>query len=153
MKETKELELEIKHSKTFGDYVRNNAGEMMVSRDAREFMMEILRRCDKKGITQGSISNRVDISRAYLNDMFNCRRNASRDMWLKVLIYLGIEKPILSKDEINYFLHTLGMRALYARDHKDAVLIYCLMNNDTIHSISQVDELLFDEVGWTICSG
>lgn len=97
----------------------------------------------EKKIPKTTLAKEADMSEIYLHQIFAGRRNPSRSRLL-CLCY-GFH---LSLDETQKLLKECGHAPLYAKNRRDAIIIYGLIHKN---SIFEVNDQLFDENEETLC--
>jgi transcriptional regulator with XRE-family HTH domain len=93
-------------------------GEYMESVPFHEYIAGL---CEEKGITPAIVIERSGIERTFGHQLFNGRRNPSRDKVIQLAFGFG-----MNVDETRILLQTAGKSALYPRIKRDAVVIYAL---------------------------
>ncbi len=127
MKTTRELEHKIRMS-----------GDASVLRDAdfdmpdlSGYLRELLR---ERGLTAGEAIRRCNLDRSYGYQLFNGTRRPTRDMLLILAFQLQLEES-----QAQRILKIAGRPPLYARNRRDAALLYGLANR---LALAQTEELL-----------
>ena len=136
-KTTEELNHEIKSATDIEDYLRENKDNMLSLSLAEYLNMMLLQKKIKKAdVVRGSL-----LGRAYVYKIFAGEKIPSRDKLLAIACGLH-----LSGDETQKMLKLSGNRELYARDERDALILFALQQNK---SIFYVNELL-DKHGFAV---
>lgn len=131
-KTTDELRHEIKEVTDFGDYVKRNKKDLrMVSLSA--YLNEKLL---LKGLTKADVIRGSQLGRAYVYQIFADDKNPSRDKL--IALAFGMH---LSEEETQQMLKLSGNRELYARDERDALILFSIQRNKNIF---ETNESLFD---------
>lgn len=136
-KTTEELKHEIKAATDIEDYLRENK-ENMLDRSLPRYLEELLA---QKGLSRAQVVRDSLLDRAYVYQIFSGEKNPSRDKLLSLAFGLG-----LSSDETQRMLKISCNRELYARDERDALILFALERGKTI---LEVNESLFDH-GFTV---
>lgn len=131
-KTTEELTHEIKSATDIDDYLSANSNHMLTTSLA-EYLNTLLlqKKIRKADVIRGSL-----LSRAYVYKIFAGEKMPSRDKLIALAFGLG-----LSDSETQKMLKLSGNQELYARNKRDAVIIFALQKNK---SILEVNELLYD---------
>ena len=90
---------------------------------------------DSRGVKKSELVSRVNISRTYIYQLLNGTRVPGRDNALALCIAGGF-----SLNETNRCMALIKAGALYAKDARDAVIIYCINNK---LSCSETNALLY----------
>ena len=97
----------------------------------------------KSGLTKAALSKRAGTSEVYLYQIFSGGRTPSRDRIL--CLCFGLSATL---DEAQELLKHRGFAQLYAKDRRDAIIIYGLTHDMTLE---QVNDSLFTEKEETLC--
>lgn len=131
-KSTDELRHEIKTATDIEDYFIQNNKHLLKNSLAEHLHMLLsqknLRRAD---VIRGSL-----LGRAYVYRIFAGDKTPSRDKL--IALSFGLK---LSEEEAQKMLKLSGNRELYARDERDALILFALQRNK---SIMDVNEMLLD---------
>ena len=130
-KETDELNHEIKDATNIEDYLTNNR-ENMLTHSLPEHLEMLL---SQKGIRKADVVLGSLLDRAYVYQIFSGQKNPSRDKLIAIAFGLR-----LSDDEAQKMLKLSGNRELYARDERDAIILFALQRKLDIFT---VNDLLF----------
>lgn len=132
LKNTEELTHEIKSATDIDDYLAVNSDNMLTT-TLSEYLNTLLRqkKIRKADVIRGSL-----LSRAYVYKIFAGEKIPSRDKLIALAFGLG-----LSDSETQKMLKLSGYRELYARNKRDALLLFALQKHK---SILEVNELLYD---------
>ena len=90
---------------------------------------------DSRGVRKSELVNRVNISRTYIYQLLNGTRVPGRDNAIALCIAGGF-----SLNETDRCMALLKTGALYAKDARDAIIIYCINNK---LSCSEANALLY----------
>lgn len=131
-KSTDDLIHEIKSATDIEDYLIKNKENLLHS-DLAEHLNMLL---SEKGIKKADVVRRSLLDRTYVYKIFSGKKIPSRDKLLALAFGLG-----LSDEETNKMLRLSGNRELYARDGRDALILFALHRN---MSVFEVNELLYE---------
>jgi hypothetical protein len=76
---------------------------------------------EKRGLKQSEVLHRADISQTFGWYVFNGERGMGRDNVLKISFAMGFDVR-----HANRALQAAGANTLYAKNRRDAIIIYCL---------------------------
>ena len=124
-KTTDELRHEIKAATDIEDYLNSNKEELALH--------ALLSR---KGINKAEVVRGSLLSRAYVYQIFSGEKMPSRDKLIALAFGLH-----LSEEEAQALLKVSKNQELYARDSRDAVILFALQRNMPIF---KANELLFE---------
>lgn len=131
-KTTDELKHEIRAATAIEDYLKSNRDNLNL-RSLPEHLAFLLSR---KGISKAEVVRGSLLSRAYVYQIFSGEKTPSRDRLIALAFGMG-----LSEDEAQSLLKVSKNRELYARDERDAVILFALQRGQ---SILAANELLFE---------
>ena len=131
-KTTGELSHEIKSATDIEDYLARNRRHMELP-GLTEHLCALLSR---KGISRAAVVRGSLLDRSYVYQIFSGAKIPSRDKLIALSFGLG-----LSGEEAQALLKLSGNRELYARDQRDAVILFALQRNQ---SIFEANNLLFE---------
>ena len=131
-KTTEELTHEIKSATDIDDYLSANSNHMLTA-SLSEYLNTLLlqKKIRKADVIRGSL-----LSRAYVYKIFVGEKIPSRDKLIALAFGLG-----LSDSETQKMLKLSGNQELYARNKRDALILFALQKNK---SILEINELLYD---------
>lgn len=98
---------------------------------------------EKKGISKAALAKKAGISNVYLYQIFSGERNPSRNRILCLCFGLTA-----SLEETQELLKHSGYAQLYAKNKRDAIIIYGLTHN---MDLDEVNDRLFSEHEETLC--
>ena len=132
LKSTDELSHEIKDVRNIEDYLNKNRKHMIMT-DLSEHlnMLLSLKKLKKADVVRASL-----LDRTYVYKIFAGEKNPTRDKLIALAFGLH-----LSDLETQKMLKLSGNRELYARDERDALILFSLQRNKTVF---EVNELLID---------
>ncbi|MDE6212642.1 MAG: helix-turn-helix transcriptional regulator [Lachnospiraceae bacterium] len=131
-KSTDELSHEIKVARNIEDYLNKNK-EHMIMTDLSEHLNMLL---SLKKLTKADVVRASLLDRTYVYKIFAGEKNPTRDKLIALAFGLH-----LSDLETQKMLKLSGNRELYARDERDALILFSLQRNKTVF---EVNELLID---------
>ncbi len=131
-KSTNELIHEIKNATDVEDYLTENK-QYLLTRDLSEYLNMLLR---KKEIRKADVARNSLLDRVYVYQIFSGIKVPSRNKLIAMSFGLH-----LSDEEANTMLKLSGNRELYARDERDAIILFALQRE---MNISDTNELLFN---------
>lgn len=132
LKSTDELTHEIKAVTNIEDYLTKNK-ESMIMTSLSEHLNLLL---SQKKIRKADVIRHSQLGRAYVYKIFAGEKIPTRDKLIALAFGLG-----LSDLETQKMLKISGNRELYARDERDAMILFALQRNKTVF---EVNELLTD---------
>lgn len=132
MPSTFELENEIKATANIEDYFEKHNSHML-SHSLPEHLKMLL---EQKGISKADVVRNSLLNRTYVYQIFDGRRMPSRNKL--IAIAFGMH---LSVEETQAMLKLSGYRKLYAKDERDAILLFSLNQK---MNIEETNELLYD---------
>lgn len=131
LKTTDELNHEIKAATDIEDYLAKNK-ENMLTHSLSDHLNMLL---TQKELSRADVVRNSLLDRAYVYQIFSGEKTPSRDKLLAIAFGL-----CLSDEEAQKMLKLSGNRELYARDERDALILFALQQKMTIFG---VNELLF----------
>lgn len=129
---TDELNHEIKAATDIEDYLEKNK-EQMITKSLSEHLNALL---VQKGISRADVVRNSQLDRAYVYQIFSGEKTPSRDKLIAIAFGLR-----LTDDETQKMLKLSGNRELYARDKRDALILFSIHQKKTIY---ETNELLID---------
>lgn len=130
-KTTAELENElqsINNSDDLEKWMNGNQAEKVRFCDA---FVEL---CEKKGMKPANLVGKIAISKSYIYDIANGKKNPSKEAVIKVALGLGA-----TVEETNLLLKLSGNKELYPKMEEDAVIEFGILNHWNVY---EIDELL-----------
>lgn len=131
-KTTEELRHEIKAATDIGDYLKSNQ-ENLITYNLPEYLDILL---SQKRIRKADAVRASSLDRAYVYQIFSGKKTPSRDKLIALAFGLS-----LSGEEAQTMLKISKNRELYARDERDAIILFALHQKK---SIFEANDLLFD---------
>lgn len=133
IKKTDEMQQEIMSADNIYDMLDKNH-ESFRFEELSEYLKGLL---DRKNIKPADAIRKSGIDRCYGHQIFSGKKVPSRDKL--IALSFGME---LDLDEVNDLLKISRNRTLYARDQRDAVIIFAFTNK---LNIIETNQLLFDK--------
>lgn len=130
-KTTAQLLNELSNAKNLNYVLDKNEGSF-VDTPARDYLRELIEGQER---SKADIARRAGISTVYLYQLLSGERTPSRNRILS--LSLAMELDITRTQEL---LRRCGFAPLYARDRRDAVILYGLTHGQ---SVEEVDSALF----------
>lgn len=131
LKTTDELNHEIKAATDIEDYLSKNRENLLTCSLSDHLNLLLLQKnLSRADVVRGSL-----LDRAYVYQIFSGDRMPSRDKLIAIAFGLR-----LSDGEAQKLLKLSGNRELYARDERDALILFSLQRGKTIF---EVNELLY----------
>lgn len=131
-KTTEELRNEIRAASDIEDYLASNRENLILPNLSRHLNLLLSR----KGLSKAEVVRGSQLSRAYVYQIFSGQKTPSRDKLIALAFGLR-----LSCEETEELLKTSKNQKLYARDKRDAVILFALQRSKTI---LEANDLLFD---------
>lgn len=128
-KSTDELSNEIKAATDIEDYLIRNKGNMLTLSLPEYLNMLLL----QKGMKKADVVRSSTLGRTYIYKIFSGEKVPSRDKLLAIAFGLG-----LSDEETQKMLKLSGNRELYARDERDALILFALQRKKSIWEINEL---------------
>ncbi len=131
-KKTTELLKSLRNSAHFEDYVNKNRDSLLTE----DFLQELTRLFQNQTLTKAEISRASNISEPYLHQIFSGRRIPSRNKLICLCVGMRIPEA-----ETQKLLRLCGYAVLYARDVRDAAILYGITHGQTL---SEINEYMFE---------
>lgn len=128
---TEELKNEIRSATDIEDYLSKNKKHLQ-SCTLNEYLTALL---EKKGMSRADVVRGSQLDRAYVYQIFSGDKMPSRDKL--IALAFGMR---LTEEEAKKMLKLSCNRELYAKDTRDAVLLFALQRGK---SVFEVNELLY----------
>ena len=119
-KKTQQLETELKESRNIQTFLKKN--EPLIK--DQNFTRYIRKLIHTKKKSASLLIRKTNIEKSYFYQILNGRRKPGRDKIILIAIALG-----LTKDETQKLLKIGKEGSLYAKDKRDIVIQYCIINN------------------------
>lgn len=128
-KTTNELTHEIKTTTDIEDYLEQNKENMIISSLSGHLNTLLA----QKGISRADVVRNSQLDRAYVYQIFSGEKTPSRDKLIAIAFGLR-----LTDDETQKMLKLSGNRELYARDKRDALILFSIHQKKTIHETNEL---------------
>lgn len=129
LKTTDELNHEIKAVSDIEDFLKKNKKNML-AHSLPEYLNTLLK---QKKISRADVVRSSLLDRAYVYQIFSGEKTPSRDKLIAIAFGL-----CLSDDETQKMLKLSGNRELYARDERDALILFALQRKKNIFEINEI---------------
>lgn len=126
---TEELNHQIKNATDIDDYLSKNRRHML-SCSLHEHLVALL---TIKNISKPEVIRNSLLDRTYVYQIFSGEKNPSRDKL--IALAFGLK---LSCEEAQKMLKLSCKRELYARDERDAVILFALQHSKTIDETNEM---------------
>ena len=123
---------ELKRITDIRDFLKRNK-KNMIDGNLSDHLNQILA---EKDITVADVVRGSYLDRGYVYQIFSGKKTPSRDKL--IAIAFGMR---LSSDEAQKMLKISGNRELYARDARDAIILFCLQRKMLIHDANNLLDL------------
>ena len=133
MKSTEELEHQIRSC----DTPEALAGEGFALPDLAGYLRGLL---EERGLTVQDVVVGCNLDRSYAYQLFNGTRRPTRNFLLRLALLLR-----LPEDGVQRLLKIAGRPALYARNRRDAAVLYGLTHSRTIEDVEELLNSLGEE--------
>lgn len=127
------------------DQFETMCSEDMLNSDCRTSIY-LMRLLDKYGWKTSAASEAAEMSTGYLGLIISGKRNATRDMLIRVAIAIGA-----TVEETDYLLKYSGYTPLYVRNKRDVIIWYGISKKEKLSTINtnikkrRLDPLYEDE--------
>lgn len=128
-KTTEELNHEIKIATDIDDYLKENKANMLSHRLPEHLTLLL----EKKGVSRADVVRGSLLDRAYVYQIFSGEKKPSRDKLIALAFGL-----CLSDEETQKMLKLSCSRELYARDERDALILFALQQQKTIFETNEI---------------
>ena len=122
-KTTEELNHEISAATDVDDYLERNRNDLLTG-TLSEHLRGLL---DRKGLSRADVARGSQLDRTYLYQIFSGKKNPSRDKLIAIAFGLT-----LTAEETQQLLKISGCKELYARNERDALILFALHHSDTL---------------------
>ena len=112
------------------DQFEAKCSDDMLNSDCRTSIY-LMRLLDKYGWKTSAASEAAEMSTGYLGLIINGKRNATRDMLIRVAITIGA-----TVEETDYLLKYSGYNPLYVRNKRDVIIWYGLSKKEALSVIN-----------------
>ena len=130
---TNDIEKELAAAPDLKEYL-SESQDRFVLESVSSLLDELYKRSH---LTKAEMARRSGMSSVYLHQLFAGKRNPSRDKLISLSI--GMSLPL---DDTQRLLKRCGYAELYARDKRDAIILYGILHGQDLH---QINDALFDQ--------
>lgn len=139
VKDTNDLQNELMSASNLSRFLSENQDNF----NNLDFSEMLHRLFERKDISKAALAKNAGMSEVYLYQLFSGGRNPSRDRVL--CLCFGLDASL---EEAQMLLTVSGKAQLYAKDRRDAIIIYGLVHS---MSLDEVNDRLFYEKEKTLC--
>ena len=126
--DTSELRSELMETADLDSFLKENADNFK-----RQSVQELLQSMFlKTDLSKAELARRSGVSTVYLHQIFAGRRNPSRDRLLCLAIGLSA-----TLEETQNLLRRCGLAELYAKDRRDAIILYGIAHQSDLQKINE----------------
>ena len=137
-KDTDDLKSELMESADLDAFLSENE-ENFNDANVQELLNSLYLKTD---LSKAELARRSGVSTVYLHQLFSGRRNPSRDKLICLMIGLGA-----TLDDTQELLRRSGFAELYAKDKRDAIIIFGITHGK---DLAQINDDLFDKNAETL---
>lgn len=123
------LDDDLKETKSIGEYLERNKNNMITC-SLPDYLNYLL---FKKGILVADVVRGSYLDKGYVYQIFSGKKTPARDKLIAIAFGLH-----LSGEEAKRMLKISGNRDLYARDARDAIILFCLQRNMPIYEANEL---------------
>lgn len=126
-RETADLERELSGCADLQQYLDRNttrSDDQRVARSLAELM-------EQRGISRSALITGCGLNDIYVHQILSGYRRPSRDKLLCLALGLG-----LSAEQVQQLLKSCGYASLYARDHRDSIILFGFYHGKNINEIN-----------------
>ena len=128
---TASVHQKIKEAESITDFLKENNMREITLKDYLNRMLY------EKGLIVADVVRGSGVKKQYVHQIFNGdRKHPSRDVLLAIAFGLHLDETKTQR-----MLCLGGCSKLYAKDSRDAIIIFCLDNG---YSLSKTDDILYD---------
>lgn len=138
-KNTDDLQKELMSASNLSRFLSENQ-DSFNNKEFADLLQELFQ---KKGISKATLAKSAGMSEVYLYQLFSGERNPSRNRI--ICLCFGLSATL---EESQKLLRGSGNAQLYAKDRRDAIIIYGLLHK---MSLAEVNDRLFAEQEKTLC--
>ena len=138
-KNTNDLQRELTSAPDLSRFLSENS-EQFISKSFADLLQALFQ---KSGLSKAALAKRAGTSEVYLYQIFSGGRTPSRDRTLCLCFGLSA-----SLEETQELLKQSGLAQLYAKDRRDAIIMYGLSHD---MDLVEVNDKLFSENEETLC--
>ena len=116
-KDTDHIEKELRSTDSYNRFLKEN-GKSLMTIHPGEYILEQIA---QKKLEKKDIINAVNLNVSYVYEIFRKEKRPERDKMLQFAFALNLDIQ-----ETQSMLKRCGYALLYARNHRDSVIIFCL---------------------------
>lgn len=131
---TEVLENHLSEVTNFSDYIDKHSNNLITEANLSEYLNRLI---EEKGCKKTDIIKHTNLNRAYVYQIFEGRKMPSRDKLIAISIGMNLEF-----DEMQALLKYAGYRPLYARDTRDAAIIFSVQHG---YSFDEMNTTLYEQ--------
>ena len=131
---TAKLENQLLEINNFSDFLEKNSDSLIVEANLTDYLEHLL---EKTGCKKSQIIKRTNLNRAYVYQIFEGKKTPSRDKLIAIAIGMKLDF-----EGIQDLLKYAGQRPLYARDTRDAAIIFSVQHR---HSFDKMNASLYEQ--------
>ena len=138
-KDTNDLQKELTSAPDLSRFLSENK-EHFINENFSDLLQALFQ---KSGLSKAALAKRAGTSEVYLYQIFSGDRTPSRDR--TICLCFGLSATL---EETQELLKHSGLAQLYAKDRRDATIIYGLSHS---MSLAEINDKLFAENEATLC--
>ena len=138
-KDTNDLQKELTSAPDLSRFLSENE-EHFINENFADLLQALFQ---KSGLSKAALAKRAGTSEVYLYQIFSGDRTPSRDR--TICLCFGLSATL---EETQELLKHSGLAQLYAKDRRDAIIIYGLSH---AMSLDDINDKLFSENEATLC--
>lgn len=138
-KNTNELLNILKQSNSPKDYIINNS-DSLINDSLSTYLATLL---SQKGLTKSQVIKAAELNDIYCYQIFSGKRFPSRDTLISICI--GMQ---LNEDEAQQLLKYAGFAPLYAKNIRDSIILFGIINKCSIY---EINDSLYSNNERTLC--
>ncbi|MBQ3103553.1 MAG: helix-turn-helix domain-containing protein [Oscillospiraceae bacterium] len=138
-KDTNDLQKELTSAPDLSRFLSENK-EHFINENFSDLLQALFQ---KSGLSKAALAKRAGTSEVYLYQIFSGDRTPSRDR--TICLCFGLSATL---EETQELLKHSGLAQLYAKDRRDAIIIYGLSHS---MSLAEINDKLFAENEATLC--
>ena len=121
---TKDLEDMLSSENGLKNFINNRKSNKLI---VHLFLSTIMKQQD---ISRSQLIEKAGLNRVYAYEVFRGEKRPSRNILLRMLISLNLDFQ-----QVQLVLKRLGYPILYAKNFRDAIIIYCLKNQKDVDDV------------------
>ena len=125
---TNSLENQLSEINKLSDYLTDNREHLITDINLSVYLDKLLK---QTGCRKSEIIRRTNLNRAYVYQIFEGKKIPSRDKLIAIAAGMRLDL-----DETQKLLKYAGFRTLYARDARDAAIIFAFMHGSSFDDMN-----------------